>query len=333
MRVVVLGAGAVGSVLGGLLSLRQHDVLLVCRKPHADAIAKDGLRIKSSTGEYVAHPQTSSSLDSSHIDDDAFILLTAKCHDTADCADAIHRANADGLPVVAMQNGVVNEGVLAERFENVYGGVCRMTCSMLQPGHVAFQQLGRVIVGKYPKGTDAVAKTLIKAFDDVGFDCCASRNIVADKWLKLAVNTQSAVHAVVDPRDHDTNEFFEFKAGILEEARDIFKAARVKAKSFDGRDPSISEMIDDLRRPRGRRTQSGMKVHNSAWQDLYLKRDAIEAPYIHGPVIALSRESNTPAPFNEASLDLVTRCHDEGRGPGALRLREVLARVNERNTH
>ena len=73
-----------------------------------------------------------------------------------------------------------------------------------------------------------------------------------------------------------------------------------------------------------------MKVRNSTWQNLYLKRDQIENEYFHGPVIAMGRKYDVPVPYNEAALELVIRCHREQLGPGALRLSDVLAAVDER---
>ena len=60
MNFVVYGAGAVGSVLGGMLSLQRSDVLLIARKPLVDAVLGDGLRLKSATAEHVAHPRAGS---------------------------------------------------------------------------------------------------------------------------------------------------------------------------------------------------------------------------------------------------------------------------------
>jgi ketopantoate reductase len=233
-------------------------------------------------------------------------------------------------PVVAFQNGIGNEDVIAEHFEHCYGGICRMTCSMLQPGHASFRKIGRLIVGKCPKGTDAVAKRLCAALEEAGFEACVSRNISADRWLKLAVNTQSAFHAVIDPRDHDANEFFELKALTLEETKRIYKAAKVRAKSCDGRDPSIDEMIDDLRRPRARRQSHGMKVHNSTWQDLYLRRATLESPLFHETLLALAREHGVDAPYNETAIAVLRDVHSAGDGPDTLRLSKVLDAVDER---
>ena len=67
MFVVVYGAGAVGSVLGGLLSVHNHDVLLVGRSKLVNAINDEGLRLRSVTGDYVAHPRVTHALSSSDI--------------------------------------------------------------------------------------------------------------------------------------------------------------------------------------------------------------------------------------------------------------------------
>lgn len=332
MNIVVYGAGAVGSVLGGLLALQKHDVLLVCRDRHARAIAENGgLRIRSAVGDYFAPVRATSSATKGDFAGDTIVLLTAKSYDTETCVEQLTGLAPPELPIVCFQNGVTNEDAVAKRFENVYGGVCRMTCSMIQCGNASFRRFGRVLVGRYPRGGDGVAKNLVRALEDAGCQACLSRTIANDKWLKLAVNTQSTFHAIVDPRDHEANEFSELKVATLEEAKKVLKAHKVKPRSCDGKDMTIDEMIDELRRPRAPRHSAGVKVRNSTWQNLYLKRDRIENGYIHGPIIDLGRKYGVDVPCNETALELVERCHREQLGPGALRLSDVLAAVQQRN--
>jgi 2-dehydropantoate 2-reductase len=332
MNIVVLGAGAVGSVLGGLLALKKHDVRLVCRDQHAAAITTNGgLRVRSATGDYFAQLRASSTIEGKDLCEDTCVFVTAKSYDTADCVEQLASIAPKELPVICFQNGIANEEIVKERFDNVYGAVCRMTCSMIQGGQASFRGFGRILVGRYPKGVDAMAKKVVKCLGDAGCQSCASRSIVADKWLKLAVNTQSTFHAIIDPRDHDANEFFELKISVLEEARRVLKAHKVRPRSCDGKDMTIEEVIADLRRPRAPRHSPGMKVHNSTWQNLYLKRDRIENEFIHGPVIELGRKYKIPVPCNEVALEFVTKCHREQLGPEAFRLSDVLAAIEERN--
>lgn len=332
MNIVVLGAGAVGSVLGGLLALHKHDVLLVCRGHHASAIDENGgLRLRSATGDYFAQLRASTELTAGDFDEDTCVLVTVKSYDSDACVDQLASVAPRGIPLVCFQNGISNEDKFAQKFENVYGGVCRMTCSMIQAGQASFRGFGRLVVGRHPKGSDPIARQLIKAFEEAGCKACVSRTITNDKWLKLAVNTQSTYHAIIDPRDHDTNEFHELKVSTLEEARRVLKGHKVRPRSCDGKDQSIDELISDLRRPKAPRHTSGVKVHNSTWQNLYLKRDRIENEYFHGPIIELGHKYEIPVPYNEVALEMVQRCHNDGLGPGALRLNYILQAIAERN--
>jgi 2-dehydropantoate 2-reductase len=332
MNIVVFGAGAVGSVLGGLLALQKHDVLLVSREHHAAAIAENGgLRLRSTTGDYFVHLRASTRLDAADLREGACVLITVKSYDTEACVEQLASLEPPpGLPIVCFQNGIDNEEIVLKRFENVYGGVCRMTCSMIQGGNASFRCFGRVLVGKYPKGSDALARNLVKSFEAAGCQSCASRTIANDKWLKLAVNTQSTFHAIIDSRDHEANEFYELKVAILEEAKRVLKAHKVRPRSCDGKDMTIDEIITELRRPRAPRHSSGMKVRNSTWQNLYLKRDRIENASFHGPIIELGRKYSVPVTHNEVALELVEKCHREQLGPGALRLSDVLELIKER---
>ncbi len=331
MQVVVYGAGAVGCVLGGMLSLHRHDVLLVGRAPLVDAVRDGGLRLKSATGEYVAHPRVATSASASDFGSDTHVFFTVKSYDVAASASALAKLAAKSTPVVCFQNGVASEDAVAKHCERVYGAVVRMTCSMVQPGHASFHAPGRVVVGVHPKGVDDTVGELVAALRDAGFDTSASKSIVDDKWLKLAVNAQSVFHAVIDPRDQDENEFFDLKVAILDETRRVFKAAKIKARSGDGKDPSIEEMMAEIKRPRARRNEHGVKLHNSVWQDLYLKRAHIEADSIHGPVIALGKSHGVATPYHETSLALARRCHAAQAGPETMRLADVLREIAKRS--
>lgn len=334
MQFVVYGAGAVGSVLGGQLALNKHDVLLICRDAHAETIHKQGgLKLKSGTGEYIAHLDAAPAITPDHISQigtDGCIFFTPKSDDTEAGARALADAGASGVPIVSFQNGVNNEAILATFFASVVGGVCRMTCSFLHPGQVTYRKMGRVVVGKYPKGADPGAKELARVLGDAGFEAAASNSIVCDKWLKLIVNLQSAFHAIIDPRDHDSLEFTTLKVGVLEEGARVLKADKISARSCDGRDLSIVELVDDLKKPRAMRSPSAVRVNNSTWQNLYLKRRNVENAHFHGPIIELAARHGIQVPFNEVSLELVTRASREGMGPGAFRAAEVLSEVTRR---
>ncbi|HEX5131572.1 MAG TPA: 2-dehydropantoate 2-reductase [Candidatus Krumholzibacteria bacterium] len=329
MQVVVYGAGAIGSVLGGMLAIHHHEVLLVGREALGEAVRREGLRLKSGTGERVAHPRVATALTPSDINAGTHIFLTVKSYDVAAALSELGAVVPVDIPIICFQNGVASEPLAAEKFSNVYGGVCRMTCSMIHAGNASFQSLGRLVVGLHPRGSNATSRGIALAFRAAGFDAASSRTIESDKWLKLALNTGTIVHAAVDPRDHESNEFHELKALLLEEVQRVYRAGKIRARSCDGRDPSIAEMIAELRRPVARRTGHGVKPRNSLWQDLYLKRDQIESEYIHGPIIAMGRDHGVPTPYNRAMLGIARRLHETGTGPETLRLMELYDAVEK----
>jgi len=331
MKVVVFGAGAVGSTLGGILALRNHDVLLICRESHSQAIEEQkGLRMKSGTGDYFAPLRSALELQKDSISDDACLFFTPKSYDTKSCVEKLSKAVPKDTPVVCFQNGVANEEIIAKSFPNLYGGVCKMTCSYLQPGQVSFRRIGRLVVGKYPKGTDAFSKKLAEALNEAGFSTTVSRSILCDKWLKLAFNLHSTLYAIIDKRDHDTPEFFDLKLGLIEEVRKVFRARKIRAKSCDAQELSLDEMIRELKKPKAPRGAPAVMVHNSTWQNLYLKRKQIENEAFHGPVIEYARQEKIPTPYNEVVLEMVNKCHEQRLGPEALRAGDLLGAVDKR---
>lgn len=331
MRFVVYGAGAVGGVLGGHLTRDKHDVLLICRDAHAKAIGEqNGLRMKSATGDYFAPLDVATSVAATHFDEDTCVLFVPKSNDTPTCVEELATHAPRDVPVVSFQNGIDNERIIAEKFTNVYGGVCRMTCSFLHPGQVSFRKFGRVIVGKYPKGAHAYPKKLAKIFESAGFKVSVSNSIMCDKWLKLTTNLQSAFNALIDDRDHDSPEFLQLKVGVLEEAKRVLTADKIRAKSCDGGDFSLKEMINELKKPRAARYASSVRVNNSTWQNLYLKRESVENEFFHGPIIQLGGKYGVAVPYNEVALELVTRSCREKTGPGQLRAAEIVDLVQNR---
>jgi 2-dehydropantoate 2-reductase len=331
MRFVVYAAGAVGGVIGGHLALKKHDVLLVCRKEHAEAIHEaQGLRMKSATGDYVVPLRATPLLAAEDLEETAAVLFTPKSSNTERCVEALSKVAPRDVPVVSLQNGVSNEETIARHFDNVLGGVCRMTCSCLQPGQVSFRKTGRLIVGKYPKGKDPFSKKLAGVMEEAGFDVSVSNSIMCDKWLKLVVNLQSAFNAVIDPRDHDSIEFIDLKVGVLEEGRRVLRADKMRFKSCDDRDLSVDDVIAELRKPKAPRSPSAVRVNNSTWQNLYLGRKEMENGFFHGPIIETARKHGIPVPFNEVALEIVLESAKDNLGPGAFRAGEVLEKIRNR---
>lgn len=133
VRIVVAGAGAVGSVVGGLLSAHGHDVLLVGRDPNMAAIARDGLRVTGLFGEHRGRPRVATDL--AHADEPAdVVFVSVKSHATEHVAATLARWRNLPPLVVSLQNGLGNVETLAAALggERVLGA--RVIFGALIPG-------------------------------------------------------------------------------------------------------------------------------------------------------------------------------------------------------
>ncbi|MEJ7583086.1 MAG: 2-dehydropantoate 2-reductase [Acidimicrobiales bacterium] len=160
MRFVVFGAGAIGGVVGGRLHEHGHDVLLIARRQHHDAIAAGGLRLESPEASItlplpvVRHPR--------EVDfgPDDVILLAVKSQDTADALRALAPVASPTVPVFCAQNGVENERLALRLFPNVYSLSVMCPTAHLLPGVVqaySAPTTGIMDLGRYPSGVDDIA--------------------------------------------------------------------------------------------------------------------------------------------------------------------------------
>ena len=293
----VFGAGSIGTVLAGCLADAGVAVAIAGRGAVPD------LRLEGNDETVIARVPVVR-------EPEGTILLCVHAPDVAELC-----ARWPGRTVVTFQNGVASEAVAAETCR-VLGAVWRMTCELTAPGLARFTRRGRIIVGPWSAGTDAapLAADLRRA----GFDAACSGDIGADKWLKLFVNLASVPNALVRPADHELPAFSAIKAALLEEARDVFAAAGVTARSCDGRDASLDEEIERQRSGGVR----GRTVHNGIWRRLAHGRPPGDR---HGATLMeLARQAGVQAPRNAAMLALL----DAAEGPECYGAQEVLNRLS-----
>lgn len=134
-RIVIVGAGAVGSVVGGMLDAHGHDVLLVGRDPHMAAIARDGLRVTGLFGEHQGRPRVTTDLATADSSADV-VFVSVKSHATADVARELARWRSAPPLVVSLQNGLGNVETLAEALgaERVIGARVIFGALVAAPG-------------------------------------------------------------------------------------------------------------------------------------------------------------------------------------------------------
>src|SRR5438552_9221084 len=153
MRYIVIGAGAIGGTIGGKLAASGHEVVLVARGAHLDALRAKGLTLATPDGTSTLDiPAVAGQAEVSLREDDVLILAT-KTQDAeplltewawqpvaggtvAGGRGAGGRVAAGSLPVLCAQNGVASERIALRRFRHVYGGCVWMPATHLEPGVV-----------------------------------------------------------------------------------------------------------------------------------------------------------------------------------------------------
>ena len=181
MDICVVGAGSLGSLVGGLLA-REHTVTLVGRDPHVADVAAGGLEL---TGEY---DETVTPAATTEVPDRADLaVVTVKAFDTPEAARALADCRLDS--VLSLQNGMGNEATLADALDcPVLAGTCTYGARLEGPGTVACTGVGEIVLGPRAGGTSTAAERVGEAFATAGLDVAVSSEMPRRLWEKLAVN-------------------------------------------------------------------------------------------------------------------------------------------------
>jgi 2-dehydropantoate 2-reductase len=320
MRFVVFGAGAIGGVVGGRMFENGHDVALIARGAHYEAMRDGGLRIDSRAGSVTVQPAVFD--DAAKVDwrDDDAVLLCVKSQHTQEALEALDAAAPTHVPIVSLQNGVCNEPAALRYFANVYG-VCVMCPAVhLEPGVVDAGSTpisGMLDVGRFPDGTDAVADELSRAFGSSTFDSFARSDIMRWKYGKLLNNLSNAIDALCGRAKGNGRIIARARA----EAVTVLDAAGI---AFVDHEEDSARRGDILQfEPGGGRLRPG----SSSWQSLARGAGSIEADYLNGEIVWLGRQVGVPTPINETLRRLANQAAHEHRPPGSMTPDELAAEL------
>ena len=309
-RYVIYGAGSVGGIVGARLADAGHDVLLIARGPHYDALATSGLRIDSPDGTQVYELAVVDHPRRGGIQPSDVVVLAVKSQHTESALVALSDAAGPEVTVVCAQNGVENERTALRRFAQVYGCLVVLPASHLEPGvvtHCAGPVPGILDVGAVPAGRDDQAQRISEDLRAAGFASDVVEDVMAWKRRKLLLNLSNAIDALFAPSE--ATERLGDRA--REEARACFAAARlasVAESAFEQRLAIFREQRYDERLSSG----------SSSWQSLARGVGNIEADYLNGEIVLLGRLHNIPTPVNAALQRLANEQAARHNAPGTL---------------
>ena len=192
LKVAVMGAGAVGCYYGGMLARAGHDVVLIARPQHVQAIENAGLRLQ--TQSFDEQVQLLASVDASAVRGADLVLFCVKSSDTESAGRLMQPFLQTDTLVLCLQNGVDNADRLRAVLPShtVSAAVVYVATEMAGPGHVKHNGRGDLVI-EPSASSDAAADTLIAA----GVPTVVSSNVRGALWAKLILNcAYNAVSAI-----------------------------------------------------------------------------------------------------------------------------------------
>jgi 2-dehydropantoate 2-reductase len=343
VRYIIIGAGAVGGTIGGCLAQGGHEVVLVARGAHLDALRAGGLRLGTPSGtDTLPIPAVGGPQEIALRRGDVLIVAT-KSQDSvsvlAEWAGQPVTGGAGGtgaagrgvaardLPVVCAQNGVANERMALRRFRHVYGMCVWLPATHVAPGEVAAHwqpQAGLLPVGRYPSGTDERAEQIAADLAASRFLAPVSADVMHWKYCKLLSNLGNAVEALCGRAGAGLDGE---PAGPARELLDRVAAEGTAVLDAAGIGYATAA---ELREVRGRHLDFGQVEGvvyggGSSWQSLARGTGSIEADFLNGEIALLGREHGIPAPVNEALQRLANRAAARHLPPGSMSPAEILA--------
>ena len=282
MQIIVLGAGAIGSLYGAKLSA-ANDVTLIARPEHVAAINEHGLRIE---GRDAATVRIRAATKVEEIHPDALLLLTTKVTDSAAVLAPIASLVRDDTTILCLQNGLGSETIaraaLGERGV-VLRGITQFGAIFEDPGVIKHMISRHTLIEQHERSR-RIADVLTAA----GLEGRISSDIKSDVWQKIIFNCVvnpitailgSEVGAIADPRLDNLKRLVINECLAVAHAEGITFQIDFLATINEVYAPSrnIASMRQDLRR--GRRT---------------------EIDYLNGAVVSLGEKHQIDCPVNRA---------------------------------
>ncbi len=303
MRVIIYGAGAVGSVIGGRLHQGGANVVLVARPTHTAAIRASGLVLRTAKRTDIVPLAAVNEISELTPRSDDVVIITTKTQDVRAVHDALMVWNPH-VAVVCGTNGVEHERMALRRFSRVYGMVIQLPAEFEKPGEVTAlcAPTNAILdVGRYPHGTDAVTEELAALINNSpALLSEADSNIMAKKHEKLLLNLGNAAEAA----SGFAGRLSQVVGAAADEGKRAYEAAGIQWRAAP----------EDAVRYKARRDTMQFDLPpgdtflgGSTWQSIMKGASSVETDYFNGEMLLLARLHGRTAPANEYLQNLANR--------------------------
>ncbi len=336
-RYVIIGAGAIGAGVGGLLAHQGVPVLLVARGAHLHVMRDRGLTVRTPDETCTVAAPVAGGPDEVQLTTDDVLVLTTKTHQAeaalAEWADApvtgpdqkVVGTAGSTLPLLTALNGVASETMALRWFARVYGVCVWMPAVLLEPGEVIIRggpARAAMHVGRAPVelSTEADAELLA----EIKTDWESARvltptppDVMRWKYRKLLGNLGNAFQALLGDATH-RNDLVE---RCRNEAKDLIAQAGIplntEAEEGEARKAFTVQPVPG----------EPARLGGSTWQSLARGTGSAESDYLNGEVVALAHRLGRTAPVNAVVAQLMREAVRSGAKPGDLTDAELRRRL------
>ena len=298
MRIVIMGAGALGGYFGARLAAAGNDVAFVARGAHLAAINEQGLRVQSALGNLHLRDVTATD-DPATLEPADIVIVGVKLWDLEAAAQAVKPLLRDGTAVVSFQNGVSKDETLARILgpQAVIGGVAQIGVVITSPGVIVHTgTMAKLIVGELNNQRSTRIEALLAACTNAGIDMEIAADIKLSTWQKFAFLVPMAactasMRSTIGPiRDNPrTRGFFR---DVMAEVVAVARAAGIDlgADFIDKRMAFVGGMP---------------AAFTASMQGDLSRGNRLELPWLSGAVVELGERLGVAAPLNRAVRDIL----------------------------
>ena len=318
MKIAVIGAGAIGSLVAGYLSLKGEDVTLVGTPEAVGVIKKTGLHITGVRGAFDVRIEATEKLNAQP----DLMVLAVKTQDLERTVNGSleYLRNAT---IVSTQNGVQADNILVSliRESNIISSIVMFGATYLKPGEVVHNFEGNWIIGRILRpvdaGLDQVQAILSKAFPTI-----ISKDIWGMKHLKIFVNANNCIPAILGVSMQDAFadvDISRISIGIWKEGLNVIKRSGVRLVSLPDFPLERVTKLVSLPDTEAAKVFTGIMtnlskepLYGSILQSIKRARRS-EIDYINGEFVNLAKKHGITAPLNQRLVELVHKVEETCR--------------------
>ena len=301
MKIVMLGAGALGSTIGGTLAMGGNDVHFVDMwQEHVDLINKDGLHMTNEKEDWYVRVDARTTADT--IGEADLVIVLVKSFATKQAVEQLKQTNVIGKNtlVMSLQNGLGNEETIASVIgsENVISGKTYVGGRLIQAGYISAGVQGKwTYIGELNGEITDRIQTVCNVFNDAGLLCEVSDNIKGLIWDKLLINVAAGalcgITRLPNGPLYEEDYIKDVAVAAIQEGIQVAKAAGVVLKSEDPQYPWVA-------------ASEGLPgtFKTSILQSLELKRPT-EIDFINGSIVEWGKKYGIATPVNQTLVACV----------------------------